>query len=177
MQIAGLECAGCATRVQAAEDGTWCAACGTVLHRRCLEAAAQHCPGCNATCSAPEERFHFSERCPVCMRASVGRQPSCPDCGADTCWDTEQAYLRFRELHRRASRGLLLSGLGALAAGGLLLALFLGLALPGAIFPEGWPLTLSPVGWVGAPLLLLGILACGYGLRRALRGAALRGFR
>lgn len=177
MQVAGLECACCASRVQAAEDGTWCATCRSVLHRRCLEQRAGVCPSCRVAYTPPERRFAYSTFCPLCTRATGGAARSCSACGADTCWDTEEEYVRFRERYRRDGRRMFGLGLGAIVLGLALLALFLGLALPGALFPEGWPGLLLPVGWVGTPILVVALLCSIYGIDRVRRGASARGFR
>lgn len=166
MQVAGVECAACAIRVQAAEDGTWCAACLSVLHRRCLEQRAGVCPRCKAPSVPPDTRFAYAELCPVCLRPTGGHTPSCSSCGVDTRWDTLEEYELFRQRHHAGCVRWVREGQLAVAFGMIALVLFVVLVL------------MTPTAAVvSGPVLLLGIVASSWGLQRWRHARRLLGFR
>jgi hypothetical protein len=95
MQLAGKKCALCEEPVTMEGEGTWCARCGTVMHRACLEDADNICPACNVAYDKPENYFAYSKQCPGCLKPNEPPADRCAHCGAITRWDNLKAYHEF----------------------------------------------------------------------------------
>ena len=110
-------------------DATWCARCGAVLHRNCLQRADTICPSCRRVYDSPERHFVYSRFCPECMQLNDPPKTCCVACGAGTQWDTPTDYERFVKHMTQTARSRLLRGFAELGAGAMcLLALIAALA-------------------------------------------------
>lgn len=131
MQLVGELCAICSRGISFQREATWCAACKSVMHVQCAAEANELCPKCGRTFEHPETRFAFSQFCPECMTPTKTQQTTCGNCGASTCWDTLDAYNRFKLHMMRTSRRYFFRGVGEIFLGCLcLLALISLLVLP-----------------------------------------------
>lgn len=97
MQLAGVQCTICRQNVLFETDGTWCASCKGIFHRRCLVKASSVCPNCKGAFVPPDGDFVFSEFCPECMKRNAPPQPHCATCHARTRWDSKAEYDHFLE--------------------------------------------------------------------------------
>src|SRR6185436_16198566 len=108
MQLAGVQCATCRQNIMLEGEGTWCAACKSVFHQRCLTDTQNVCPACRSPYDPPERHFVFCEICPECFRRLESPQAHCGICHARTRWDTREAYQNFVEQMKDAGRVRLL---------------------------------------------------------------------
>jgi len=95
MQLAGNKCALCEQTVALETEGTWCARCGTTMHRPCIADADSMCPTCEAIYDKPENYFVYSQQCPECLKPNQPPADRCAHCGAVTRWDTAKEFHDF----------------------------------------------------------------------------------
>jgi hypothetical protein len=101
MQVAGMPCGYCGEKLITAEEGTWCADCGTKYHRTCLKERNEVCRTCGRRYEKPEERFIYAKYCPKCGAPTDGHAEFCRLCNTTTFWDTEQQYREYKADHTR----------------------------------------------------------------------------
>ena len=122
MQVAGMPCGYCGEKIVTAEEGTWCADCGTRYHRECLNKLNQFCQTCGRRYGEPESHFVYAKSCPECHRPTNGRAEWCTQCRAPTVWHTKEEFESFKADYVRGHRHYLYAGIGLIALGILVLA-------------------------------------------------------
>jgi hypothetical protein len=168
MQLAGKKCALCEQSIALETEGTWCARCGVVAHRGCLDDADDICPVCKAVYDKPENYFAYSEQCPDCLNLNLPPADRCVHCGAVTRWDTAKELDDFAAERRAIASRLYNRGEFQFLFGVCLAVLFFFMVYQGIAARQ-----------VSAPyLLLLGAFwSVVAGTRNMAQNRALRTFR
>ena len=117
MQVVGRECPVCAQRVLAATEGTWCVACGTVLHAACIARREDVCPTCQRPRAAPERHFVDTRVCTKCLRLHAQPVSACGACGTSMRFDDAQELERRTREILRFARSQLWLGVALLIGG------------------------------------------------------------
>jgi len=124
MQVAGEKCCICSANIFLEQEGTWCARCGSVVHRTCIKERNEICPGCDSAIDYPERHFKFSAFCPECLAANQPASDRCRSCGARVRWDTSAEYDLFVRHIQQTSKNYRVRGLAELALAGISLGAF-----------------------------------------------------
>lgn len=91
MQLSGKVCVVCHDKIFLQSEGTWCGRCEAGFHSDCWKENTP-CPECGTLLEPPGKQFVRSSQCPECGKPSGPACDNCPNCGASTCWDTQELY-------------------------------------------------------------------------------------